>query len=158
MDASQWLEHAVSLIFGGAGGIAAGLAKLTSSLSVINKRLETLDKRQDSVERRVDVLDAQKKEHKDQQERQMDELKKNVSAQLEMSHRLLMDKLDELRKDMGAMRSASVEQQIELQRSLGEVEGTVKQIARNGCARSCDRGSSPDIFPSEPPTHRGKTR
>jgi DNA repair exonuclease SbcCD ATPase subunit len=173
MDASQWIEHAISLIFGGAGGIAAGLARLNAAIKKINEQYDALDKRQDILERRLDVLVEQKRaqakqldEFKEQQfrqmeefhrqhDRQMEEIKRQVVAQGELSHSILLDKFDELRKEMGAMRSAAIEQQVELQRSLGAVEGTLKMIARNGCARACNP-LPPDPFPSEPPTAKGR--
>jgi chromosome segregation ATPase len=161
MDPSQWLEHAISLVFGGAGGIAAGLARLSSSLSALTSKQDALDKRQEVLERRIDALSVQSQatsqqlaEMQRQHERQIEDLKRQVTGQLELSHTMLHDKLDELHIDMGAMRSATIDQQTDLQRSLGSVEGTLKMIARNGCARACmnDRASIPDVFPSEPPT------
>lgn len=165
MDASQWLEHAISVVFGGAGGIAAGLAKLTASLSSINKRQDALDKRQDTLERRLDVLSEQKKvqskqldDLKAQMDHQMDDLKKQLTAQAGLSHDLISDKMDELHKDMSLMRMHMTDQQADLQRSLGAVEGTLKMIARNGCARACSSGPTTPDFPSEPPTRGGRNR
>ncbi len=177
MEASQLVEHALSLIFGGAGGIAAGLAKLKATLSSIDKRQSSSEKRLETLERRVESLLAQRREQgrvledlKEAQsrlasdlhrqfDRQMEDLKKQVVAQNELSHSMVGDKIDELRVDMGAMRSTMLDQQSDLQRSLGSVEGTLKMISRNGCARACssDRASIPDTFPSEPPT-RGRSR
>lgn len=136
MDASQWLEHAISIIFGGAGGMAAGIAKLSSSLTGINNRVSAL-------ERDVQIV----KMHEEQNERALQEFKAEFN-----------EKIDDLRKDLNEAMSAAGANQMEVQRSLGSIEGTLQQLVSNGCARLCNpsipniRNSAPEFSPMEAPT------
>jgi len=142
MDVAQWFDHAVSLVLGGAGGVAASIARLASLTSRLDKRIT-------EVERRLDLLHAAAEERAGR----IGELKEQLDG-----------RFDDVTKDVDDIRRKQADSTSEVQRSLGSIEGTLNMIARNGCARACitsipghSRSSISDgAFPIvEPPTRGG---
>jgi hypothetical protein len=108
MDSSMWVDHVVSILFGSAGGIAAGLSRISSALSSYDKRLTAL-------EQKIAV----------------------DSSGFENELRHIQDRLDKLCVEIEKQRTTLGDHQIEVQRVLGGIEGTLHMLSRNGCGRAC---------------------
>lgn len=115
METQQIVEHVISILLGGAGGIAAGVVRVASKLSAYEQKIA-------DMERRLEQTTVKDNENV----RQLELLKGQVD-----------EKLNELGKEIAELRRTSMEHQTEVQRSLGAIEGTLNMLARNGCSRAC---------------------
>jgi hypothetical protein len=115
MDTPQIVEHLISVLLGGAGGVAAGIIRITSKLSAFEQKVADL-------EHRLEYSTTKDNE----QTRQIEALKKQVE-----------DKLEILSRELADLRHTAMEHQAEMQRSLGSIEGTLNMLVCNGCARGC---------------------
>lgn len=115
MDTSQWVEYGLSTVFGSAGGIIATVARFASSISATNKRVAELEH----------GLELLKLRH-EEQKRELMSIQSDIDEKVTVISRELAD-----------IRRMTGDNAADVQRSLGSIEGTLRMIARNGCARAC---------------------
>jgi hypothetical protein len=139
MDTSQWVNYALSTVFGSAGGIAATVARFASSITATNKRVSLLEHSFEMLKLRYD-----------EQERQLGNIQRDID-----------DNVAVISKELADLRRMTGDNAADVQRSLGSIEGTLRMIARNGCARACmtsSPGARGSLSDSEFPIIESPTR
>jgi hypothetical protein len=140
VDPSQWLSYVVSALFGGVGGIGAGIAKFKATMQGLEDRLTAVEKEQ-----------ALQKERDRERLSGFDEFKESINGRVDELKAAVNGRLKEIKNEVVTIRTDAATNQKEIERSLGSIEGTVNMIAKNGCAARCSPARhypSGDAFPA----------